>query len=266
MELGLDTFPFKCDFPISKYFEYKAYEQEYFKFTVDEEQADSGKAMEGLATALSYVTGVTKDEYLEHFPFYVDEKDNELVGDYSIDFGEELSILRVYAHIRTIVHRYKPRLKIGSKDFSFTHKGETYYWDRPLWKDSMRPFPNLPAGVAILVQDFRDLYNEKKKLIQYGGENANHDFNLGQTEIALLCRKKGEKLPMHDGERSKWIDKRSNEFSDIPLSTLLDLRFFLINTLEDWLPIDDMLLTSKAGRPSIKLAKKLKKSVLKKVI
>ena len=246
-----ETFPTRCSqITIDQFFDFKGYEQEYFKYSQDDTR-DDGMAVEALAKALSYITGLTKDEYLEHFPLYVDSDDGGKVGSYTIMLGDNLSVYRVYAHIRTIVYRYQTKKRGKRKGFQFTHKDETYIWDMGLFKQSLLEFPQLAAGPAIIVQDLQNMYKKRMGLVQFGGENANYDFNLGKRELAVLCRKKGEELPLHNAVRSKFIEERAEVFSDVKLSTLLDLRFFLHSTSEDWQILQSMLHTSKVDRPSM---------------
>lgn len=65
-----------------------------------------------------------------------------------------------------------------------------------------------------------------------GDPKGNEVFGFYLRLLAILCRRKGERLPFDDAERAAWIDQRANHFKEIDAHTALQLDFFLTTTLQ----------------------------------
>lgn len=159
---------------------------------------------------------------------------------YTMDIGHELSIMRIYAHVINIIQGYAPltipkEFILYKKDYGFTRvkinvdkETETYQVDK---QNAVAMMLNLTTGEAIETLEYqRRAAHWMKKTKDIG----NIDFELGLTELALLVRKPGELLPADKPGRDKLIKERQELFKNVDLSTVLDLRFFLLATLLDY--------------------------------
>lgn len=70
-------------------------------------------------------------------------------------------------------------------------------------------------------------------LSTHGDEDGNYTYSRYLTMMAILCRKEGEKLPVNESERRKFIAERSAFFQGIDAKTAMDVDFFLLNIFSD---------------------------------
>ncbi len=66
---------------------------------------------------------------------------------------------------------------------------------------------------------------------QHGDENGDLLFTRYIRLMAILCRRPGEKLPLSENEKERFIQERCVFFQDIDASTALDVDFFLSTSL-----------------------------------
>lgn len=164
---------------------------------------------------------------------------------YNLDTAltEELSLMRLYVHLVNIINGYEE--KAVDPDFSLDWKGQTYYID-PLEAYKALSGMDFTAGEAITVLEFQKKTLEK--IAAKGDRDCNLSFNLGAREIAVLLRKKGEKLPFKSRERISFINARVKIFQDLPLDIVLNIRFFFLNILEKYELIQDINFSSTGWR------------------
>jgi len=181
------------------------------------------KAGRQLVKALSQV--VSGD--LEQIPFSVDAQGEvaKLFDGYMIKPGDELSILRVYAHVVNTYNSYKPELI--PEVYQAEVGGERYY----LTGNAAQMLLGIgyTAGESFEVMEYQrraNLHVERTP-----DQVGNIEFNLGLTELALLLRKKGERLPSNETDRENFINERKQVFAEISLDQVFNLRFFLANLL-----------------------------------
>lgn len=79
-----------------------------------------------------------------------------------------------------------------------------------------------------------DLENAEYDYLQevvskHGDEEGNYTYSRYLTMMAILCRKRGEKLPSSESERRKFVAERSAFFQAIDAQTAMDVDFFLLN-------------------------------------
>lgn len=146
---------------------------------------------------------------------------------YRLKIGDDVSLLRYYAHIVSLINSYKPE-KIPTTFEWKSDKGKTYKVKKD---EAARAIYGtaMTAGEAITVLEYqrRAGLAEKKGLAEIG----NIEFSLGLTEIAILLRRPGERLPADKRKRDHFIEQRREVFADITLDVVMSLRFFLLNSL-----------------------------------
>ena len=57
------------------------------------------------------------------------------------------------------------------------------------------------------------------------------DMELSLYEMALLCKGKGDKLPLEPKKRDLFMKQRARLFQDLPMITYYRVCFFLISSL-----------------------------------
>lgn len=143
---------------------------------------------------------------------------------YRIRLGDDLSIMRVYAHIINLINSYTPE-----------EIPEVFTFDRKKLKFEVRrtqvaeALIGLQTGEAIEVLEYQrraSLLMEKQPK-----DVGNIDFTLGATEMAILVRQKGELLPADKPTRDRFIAQRREIFKRMDLEIILQLRFFFLAAL-----------------------------------
>jgi len=205
--------------------DFKDEEQEYFKAQEDE---DSQAAIVSITRALAYVYG----EWIWDLPFTLDEPIDKLFLDsFTVTLGDDLSIMRLYAHLNTIINTFKPDT-LKDKVFKLVIGGEEYQLDQ-LKAAKFLTLEGVSTGEAIEVLEFRRI--AEKNLEEKKFALGSMDFTLGLRELAILVRKKGEALPWNRKELEAFLNDRMQTFRTVTAGEVLTLRFFLINSYLLWL-------------------------------
>lgn len=167
---------------------------------------------------------------------------------YLINVGDKLTLIRLYAHCLNVINSFVPD-KIP-ETFRFTHKKKHFVIDA---KPTARMLSGMAftAGESIEVLEYMKRAQDvvKKSPMQEG----NIDFTLGLTELAILVRQKGERLPMERPRLEKFIELRRELFKSVPLDVVLSIRFFFLNillnlgTIPTTNPFGKMFLATCAG-------------------
>lgn len=159
-------------------------------------------------------------------PFTLDEDwDKDLVdGGYFIKVGDQLSILRIYAHIVNVVNSYQP--EEVPDIFRFTHQGQDFEIQRRRAADAM-----LGRTTGEMIETLE--YQRRATLLMESERKdvGNLDFELGLTELAILVRQPGEELPADKPSRDAFIEKRRRLFASVDLETIIGIRFFFLSSL-----------------------------------
>lgn len=204
--------------------DFRAKEAEYIQAGNDEQPFEI--VQEKLREALSVV--VPGD--LDSLPYAIDENDPKFIETtYRVQLDQPLSLLRVYAHLINVVAEYKP-----------THIPETFELRRWPWRkhryrikrgQAARMILDKPlsTGEAVECLEWKRITDQAVDANPLGVGNL--EFTYGLTQMALLLRKPGEKLPHERRELDQFIARRQVEFAGLPLSVILDIRFFLIAAL-----------------------------------
>ena len=144
---------------------------------------------------------------------------------YYIKPGDELDLWRLYAHTVNTINSYQP----GGipEQFSIKIDGKEYH----LAAGAI----NIMAGQGYKVGETIETMEYQRRaesIVQAKPtEIGNIEFNLGVTELAILMREKGVELPAKEAQRAAYIEKQKQVFKDATLEDVLNLRFFLGNTL-----------------------------------
>lgn len=205
--------------------DFKDQEQEYF---TAQETEDSQAAILSITRALAYVYG----EWIWDLPFSLDEPLEELfLKGFTVTLGDDLSVMRLYAHLNTIINTFKPEM-LKDKVFKLVVGGEEYQLDQ-LKAAKFLTLEGVSTGEAIEVLEFRRI--AEKNLEEKKFALGSMDFTLGLRELAILVRKKGEVLPWNRKELEVFLNDRMQTFRTVTAGEVLTLRFFLINSYLIWL-------------------------------
>lgn len=205
--------------------DFKDQEQEYF---TAQETEDSRAAIIAITRALAYVYG----DWIWDLPFSLDEPLEELfLNGFTVTLGDDISVMRLYAHLNTIINTFKPETLKG-KVFKIVIGGEEYQLDQ-LKAAKFLTLEGVSTGEAIEVLEFRRI--AEKNLEEKKFALGSMDFTLGLRELAILVRKKGEALPWNRKDLEAFLNSRMEIFRGVAAGEVLTLRFFLINSYLLWL-------------------------------
>lgn len=165
---------------------------------------------------------------VDSLPFALaDDNYQELVDSgYQVQLGHELSVIRLYTHIVNLINEYKPE-RIPSV-FKWNWLNKTYQV-KSLPAARILADKALTTGEAIEVMEYKR--RAKKVSDENVDQSGNIDFELGLTEVAILLRRNGEKLPSNRRHLTAFLGKRRKLFENMTLDKVMDLRFFLLNAL-----------------------------------
>ena len=174
----------------------------------------------------------------------------QMIGEdhrYKIRIGDELSIVRVYAHIINVIQEWKPE-KIP-QTFQFT-AGKNKFIIRS--EEAARVMLDAPITTGEVIETLEYQRRASALMESKPKDIGNIDFNLGLSELSVLVRKEGEELPAKRKDRDKFIERRKRIFRNVPLDTILAIRFFFLNSLLDY---GKTLGSSSSGREVLKAKK-----------
>lgn len=209
--------------------DFRAAEQKYFNASTGED-ADPIKAWQYLNKAIRFV--VKGD--LTHLPNFIGGENSEslIKSGYQIIPGDELSMARLYAHFVNMVESYEAEPEVIDGNFFLKWKGEKYYIepDRANRLLDQKAYTN---GEVLESLEFNRKTAEAIK--QKGDPQGNLAFTVTLQQMAILLRKEGEVLPMHEGKRKAFIESRAKLFAELPFDVVIKVRFFLIGTYVEYL-------------------------------
>jgi len=201
-----------------KFNDFCDFKTEEAKFLAAVEEEQNEVAVYALLQALSkLISGPVNCLPLDH----AGENINDLIESaYAIQIGDNLSVNRLYAHIVTTINQYRPAeipevWEVGSK-----------YGPLQFSKTSYRVLTRAPitTGEGLEVMEFQR--RAARALEDNPKEAGNIDFTLGLTELAILCRRKGEALPFEKVKLDQFLNQRRGVFKEITLDKIIELRFF----------------------------------------
>lgn len=227
---GILEIPFSIDdISFADFCDFKAKETLFFEAL----KGDDHDAADAVMILIEVVEQVVKGD-LSDIPFAVDGENvlDLMQSDFVFNFDDELSITRIYAHIITLLKRVDIENLDNGKEIRIKNGEHEYVLDSVRAVRLMTE-TNVTAGEMLETLEFQKRFfgnSEKANL----NDVTNLDFELGLTEVAILCRKEGEKLPWRKAEFDNWLQKRIHEIKDIPLSDVLRIRFFLLDSLTNF--------------------------------
>lgn len=207
----------------SDFCDFKAAENAYWEINKEADPEDP----EPVSALLRALKCVVRGD-LEQIPFAgaSDSYSDLIETGYQLRIGDEISILRIYAHLVVLVQEYKPETIPETLTLSWLGNAYTVHSGPTARILSGR---YLTTGEAIEVLEYQR--RAGKAVEATPGETGNIEFTLGLTEFAILVRREGEKLPSDRKELTRFINGRQKIFSGLPLDRVMDLRFFLLNAL-----------------------------------
>lgn len=213
----------------STWSDFKIKENEYFEAAggnTDEEGTPKPDIREA-TIALVEAVGIICGEGVKSLKFSIGEEEYKLIDEgYMLKIGEEVTILKLYAHLITVIDKFVPvnlqnvfRIKIGGAVFQIDKSRAA----------SLFGFDSLSVGEAIEILEFMRVGREAVKLKRVS--LGNMDFSMGLRQIATILRKPGEELPWNKKELEDFLDRRCKVFEPhVTAEQILTLRFFLINS------------------------------------
>jgi len=206
-----------------------------------EQTMDVEEAVQHLTAAVASLVKGNVEEL--QFAIPGDNMASLLDGGWRVTLGEDLSIMRLYSHLVATLRTFKPSEIVHP--FSVVVQGKKYVLDS-------RRANTLLTGVALTTGEVLETleYQRRAERIVEGAplEVGNVDFNLGLTELALLLRPEGERLPADRAAREAIIGQRKQVFRKIGMDTVLTLRFFLLNSLTIYAITPNTVSFGRAGR------------------
>ncbi|MEL6356024.1 MAG: hypothetical protein AAFQ37_03725 [Bacteroidota bacterium] len=218
--------PLDCsEFTYGQFIDFRAKEEQFLELAQEKDKVN--EAATAMAEAVAQICG---DE-IKQLPFAVQGDDLTRFEKVKFKLGlaDEISIIRLYAHILTITRRFAPKDKWNPKklpiEIKFNFRGNKYKVNRRSAVRVMANKPLLTCEMIEVLEYHRRTEKEKKKRPQ---EASNLDFTMGLTQFAILCRRPGEKLPADEGERERWLTKRRKLIANVSAEDVFRVRFFLI--------------------------------------
>lgn len=230
-----------------KYGHFRSQEQFYFQLVNDGE--DIHKEIEALCDMLSVAYNIDSKSLIEDFPLTIGSETSEDLIGFFFELGKEVSLLRMYAHVNTVISSYEPPIELFDQhEFKVVLEGEEYVLDVGIFEGVANGDFSLPTldvvevmhlqrRFASLVKEYENKFNsgedegvgkdEDGIKIGAGAFAAGQDILLGTEEMAVLLKKRGEKLPHKRSARLKFMRKRKKLFENMPFSVVADVRFFL---------------------------------------
>lgn len=206
-------------FTFENFCDFKTEESKFFDATEREEPEE---AIAHMKTAVSIFF---KGAGLEDLPISLpgEDIDQKIKDRYLIAPGDKISLFSLYPHLITVINQFIPE-QIPT-EIKINLAGDTYTITNRIALEAMLSRP-VTTGEALEVLEYRNRAGQQESLRPIDGGNI--DFNLGLTEMAILLRKKGERLPANKAERDRFIERRKKLFRAIPLEEVLATRFFFI--------------------------------------
>ena len=226
-------FPLSCfDIKVSDYIDYQKSVERYNAERKKDLSLDN--FAEEKATIIEAISFLCKG--IENLPF-----DRTGVNESNTIYNRmskyaDFSIVGLFFHIQNAIDSYEVDSRIVSrKEYSFEHKGDYYFLNGGAM------FTNTLSTIETLEIERVQIESTK----QQGDEDGSKLFTKLIRTCAILCRKKGENIPLGKRERERFIDERTNLFQDITLNIQKDISFFLFGSILRLVKINDTSISLK---------------------
>lgn len=271
----------KQDIRFKQYIEFMEEEQKFFDsfakevrdrdtvtydYVITEE--DIIKDLDVIVGHLASAIGKICTGRLDELPVSVEDDSMQLLIDhgYTLKPGDDLSLMRLYAHCMTVL-----KGDVGDKaditvDYKLEWHGETYYIE-PRRAYRMLANKRYTTGEVIEVLEFQRKIKQKMDNRKPGTMTSKWDFNLGLAEVSMLLRKKGEALKTNRADLDKFLHERMHIFQDLTLDIIFGIRFFLQSTIVEYATAETVgiSITGKSGHAEVHRTARLKEMLGKEV-
>ena len=189
-----------------------------------------------LAEAISHIIDCDENYLYEEVPHKV-HGDEDLV-DFIFSDNDEVSLIRLYRHIITVINSYEE--PFGTDAFEVFYKGDYYKIGQNSYLAAMNLEVDLTTAEAVEVMHLKSQFKKVQDKLKEEDESittadlVKSDYKIGLSELAILLKKDGDKLPHFKKSRNDYIKERAEYFKDISYQSVLDVRFFLTNTINDY--------------------------------
>jgi hypothetical protein len=219
------------DIKVSDYIDYQKCLERYEAQREAESESESEssadlkeKIYNSEATIIECVSYLCKGDLLHDIPFSTNENENTIYTQNTT--FEQLSQSGLFEHLQNIIAGYEidERAYIEGR-YSFEYKGVVFCIENIT-----------KTGNVLETLELQRLTDDKMK---QGDATGTYAFSKLIRMCAVLCRKKGERLPFNIAERARFIEERANLFQDITLNVTTDLDFFLRANIIKYLQTQD---------------------------
>lgn len=202
------------------FLDFRVHENRFFEAS----EAGEKEADQHIRKALSFI--VKGD--LSKLPYHLPKDDIRIILSTAFNFSH-LSITRLWGHIVCLIEAYgKEEDPDINSSYSIEYKGETFF----LEPDTARRFLGAKTYSYGEVAEVEEIDRQLGREIEKKGDPTRSlEYERELRVMAVLLRKEGEKLPFHPAERREFLEGRMNHFKDLPMTAVLDVRFFLHATL-----------------------------------
>lgn len=150
----------------------------------------------------------------------------------------EKSLYSVYGYIAKLVGECSPELR-SQESATFEYKGEEFsiplILQQAIAGDVL--LPDVEVVEAVEAAEVQRVTFQSLKKLEITPETRDQRGSLYYSMylrlLAVLLRREGERLPIAEAERERWINDRAVFFQDIDAATALDLDFFLRGILRN---------------------------------
>jgi len=201
--------------------------------------------------AASYELALSEEDYSMH----IIEAVSKICGDVSalpfkhgfdfdpniegITFGLQLTVRALYFQISGLINQLRPTLNINKNNtVEFDFKGEKYEINNAALVNSARVQADTLGIKAhdLTTGEFVEASMVCKALSAISDRATPNDKHFLDSNLcAILCRKRGEKLPSGVTEREVFISERVKIFEDLDMQTVCNISFFFESTMQVYL-------------------------------
>lgn len=203
------------DILFGPYLDYQALREEYF--SADEGIKDA-QAFTYLKAALSKIVAGDLDDIEPVLP------DDLTEGGFP-PIWQAISLARLDDHIARLVRAAIDKDRsVSALEYTFDYKGETWHISRKRALSYLggASFSTGEVIEVVEVGKLMDLLIKRK-----GDPMKNYAYERDLRIVGILAKREGYELPFEINERMAYVERQMKYFSGLPLSTVLDVRFFL---------------------------------------
>lgn len=247
-ETELDIPMFCEDITYDQFEDFQANERKYKK-ELNDDEPDDAQVQWHLRHA---VNQIIKGD-LSAFPFMILTDDpKRMLKNHTYQFSmldPELSIHRLYIHLVNLMNSYENHVQPKQyviEWYDIDEKGNEvpckYYMDPTRSIDLLIGDTNThtnpitskryTSGEVLEILEFQRSFSKKINATQ--DTDGNLSYNLGLSEMAILLRKDGYKLPRKRADFRAHIEKYKRIFAKLPLNVVFDCRFFLLSIFKHY--------------------------------